>query len=114
MGTASAKRELTDAEREFSYDRQHVPSGQLNKGLDEAPRCGWVLADMKRDWRGEHQPLPVGSPASTTIGVPPVLVINDAEVPVGGLREKLSNIDRGFVRLPGVRPCGLTPVQRRR
>jgi hypothetical protein len=41
----------TDAEREFAYDRQHVLSGQLDKGLDEAARYGWVLADMKKDWK---------------------------------------------------------------
>lgn len=41
----------TDAEREFAYDRQHVPSGQLDKAFDEAPQRGWVLADMKRDWK---------------------------------------------------------------
>jgi len=41
----------TDGEREFAYDRQHVLSGQLDKGLDEAPGYGWVLVDMKRDWK---------------------------------------------------------------
>lgn len=41
----------TDAAREFAYDRQHVLSGQLDKGLDDAPKYGWVLADMKRDWK---------------------------------------------------------------
>jgi hypothetical protein len=41
----------TDAEREFAYDRQHVLSGHLEKALDEAPRYGWVLADMKNDWK---------------------------------------------------------------
>jgi len=41
----------TDGEREFAYDRQRVLSGQLDKGLDEAPVYGWVLADMKRDWK---------------------------------------------------------------
>jgi hypothetical protein len=40
----------TDADREFAYDRQRVVSGQLDQGLDEAPRFGWVLADMKEDW----------------------------------------------------------------
>ena len=35
---------------EFAYDRQRVLSGQLDQGLDEAPRYGWVLADMKQDW----------------------------------------------------------------
>lgn len=39
----------TDAEREYAYDREsHV--GKLDKGLDEAPRRGWVLVDMKKDW----------------------------------------------------------------
>jgi phosphoglycolate phosphatase-like HAD superfamily hydrolase len=41
----------TDDEREFRYDRQHVMSGQLDKALDEAADYGWVLADMKNDWR---------------------------------------------------------------
>lgn len=41
----------TDAEREFEYDREHVPSGRLDKALDEAPGRGWVLVDMKRDWK---------------------------------------------------------------
>ena len=39
----------TDAEREWAYDRDsHV--GQLDKGLDEAGKRGWVLVDMKKDW----------------------------------------------------------------
>ena len=41
----------TDAEREFAYDRQHVISGQLDKALEEAVTYGWMLADMKNDWR---------------------------------------------------------------
>ena len=40
----------TDAEREWAYDRtSHV--GQLARGLDEASKRGWVVVDMKRDWR---------------------------------------------------------------
>lgn len=40
----------TDADREWSYDRgSHV--GALAAALDEAPKRGWVLADMKRDWK---------------------------------------------------------------
>jgi phosphoglycolate phosphatase-like HAD superfamily hydrolase len=39
----------TDAEREFAYDRQSSV-GRLDKALDEAPRAGWLLADMKNDW----------------------------------------------------------------
>ncbi len=39
----------TDAEREFAYDREsHF--GKLDKGLDEAPRRGWLVVDMKKDW----------------------------------------------------------------
>jgi hypothetical protein len=40
----------TDAEREWAYDRKsHI--GQLNKGLDEAKAHGWVVVDMKNDWK---------------------------------------------------------------
>jgi hypothetical protein len=40
----------TDAEREWAYDRaSHI--GTLARGLDEAPKRGWVLADMKQDWK---------------------------------------------------------------
>jgi len=43
----------TDAEREWAYDRDsHV--GQLDKALDEAPRRGWTVVDMKSDWKGVH------------------------------------------------------------
>ena len=40
----------TDAEREWAYDRQS-PIGRLDKALDEAPQRGWVVVDMKRDWK---------------------------------------------------------------
>jgi phosphoglycolate phosphatase-like HAD superfamily hydrolase len=40
----------TDAEREWAYDRSsHI--GRLARGLDEAARRGWVVVDMKRDWK---------------------------------------------------------------
>jgi hypothetical protein len=40
----------TDAEREVAYDRDsHF--GKLDKGLDEAPERGWVVVDMKNDWK---------------------------------------------------------------
>lgn len=40
----------TDSEREYAYDRRsHV--GRLDKGLDEAPRRGWTVVDMRRDWK---------------------------------------------------------------
>jgi hypothetical protein len=40
----------TDAEREWAYDR-HSHVGRLDKALDEAPRRGWVVVDMKQDWK---------------------------------------------------------------
>jgi phosphoglycolate phosphatase-like HAD superfamily hydrolase len=40
----------TDAEREWAYDRKsHI--GKLDKALDEANAKGWIVADMKRDWK---------------------------------------------------------------
>jgi hypothetical protein len=40
----------TDAEREWAYNRDsHI--GRLNKGLDEANEKGWVVVDMKNDWK---------------------------------------------------------------
>jgi phosphoglycolate phosphatase-like HAD superfamily hydrolase len=40
----------TDGEREWAYDREsHI--GQLVRGLDEGPKRGWVIVDMKRDWK---------------------------------------------------------------
>jgi hypothetical protein len=40
----------TDAEREYAYDR-HSIVGRLDKALDEAPKAGWIVVDMKRDWK---------------------------------------------------------------
>jgi phosphoserine phosphatase len=40
----------TDAEREWAYDREsHI--GQLVRGLDEGPKRGWLIVDMKQDWK---------------------------------------------------------------
>lgn len=39
----------TDGEREWAYDRKS-PFGRLDKALDEAPRRGWTVVDMKNDW----------------------------------------------------------------
>jgi phosphoserine phosphatase len=47
----------TDAEREWAYDR-HSPVGRLDRALDEAPSHGWVVADMKRDWKAIFPPGP--------------------------------------------------------
>jgi phosphoglycolate phosphatase-like HAD superfamily hydrolase len=43
----------TDAEREWAYDREsHI--GRLVRGLDEGPDRGWVIIDMKADWKSVH------------------------------------------------------------
>lgn len=39
----------TDAEREWAYDRKSMV-GRLDRALDEAPKRGWILLDMKKDW----------------------------------------------------------------
>ena len=39
-----------DAEREVAYDRDsHI--GRLDRGLDEAPKRGWIVVSMKSDWK---------------------------------------------------------------
>ena len=40
----------TDADREWAYDRQS-DIGHLAEALDQARERGWVVVDMKRDWR---------------------------------------------------------------
>jgi len=40
----------TDAEREWAYDRESSV-GRLDKALDDARQKGWLVVDMKRDWK---------------------------------------------------------------
>jgi phosphoglycolate phosphatase-like HAD superfamily hydrolase len=40
----------TDAEREYAYDRDSTV-GRLDKALDAAPDKGWIVVDMKNDWK---------------------------------------------------------------
>lgn len=40
----------TDAEREWAYDRDSS-IGKLSEALDQAPQRGWVVVDMKQDWK---------------------------------------------------------------
>ena len=40
----------TDADREWAYDRKS-PVGRLDKALDDAPKNGWIVLDMKKDWK---------------------------------------------------------------
>jgi hypothetical protein len=40
----------TDGVREYAYDRKsHV--GTLDKALDMASAKGWIIVDMKKDWK---------------------------------------------------------------
>ena len=40
----------TDAKHEYAYDRKsHV--GTLDKALDQAAANGWIIVDMKKDWK---------------------------------------------------------------
>ena len=50
----------TDAEREYAYDRQSSV-GHLDKALDEANAKGWIVVDMKNDWKTVFPPAPAGS-----------------------------------------------------
>jgi acetyl esterase/lipase/phosphoglycolate phosphatase-like HAD superfamily hydrolase len=42
----------TDADREYAYDAQPKGTGKLVAALEEAPRRGWTVVDMRGDWRG--------------------------------------------------------------
>jgi phosphoglycolate phosphatase-like HAD superfamily hydrolase len=45
----------TDEAREFAYDRKsHV--GKLDRGLTAAPERGWIVVDMKSDWKVVFSP----------------------------------------------------------
>jgi hypothetical protein len=45
----------TDSSREYAYDR-HSPIGKLDKALDTALKKGWILIDMKKDWKTIYKP----------------------------------------------------------
>ena len=40
----------TDKVREYEYDKKPPLSGKLITALEEAPKRGWVVVDMKSDW----------------------------------------------------------------
>ncbi|MGA1540057.1 MAG: HAD family hydrolase, partial [Chthoniobacterales bacterium] len=40
----------TDAEREYAYDQDAKSSGKLVTALEDAPKRGWLIVDMKNDW----------------------------------------------------------------
>ncbi len=39
-----------DAQREWAYDRESS-IGKLDRGLDQAPKRGWIVVSMQKDWR---------------------------------------------------------------
>jgi hypothetical protein len=39
-----------DADREWAYDRESA-IGRLARGLDEAPKRGWIVVSMQEDWQ---------------------------------------------------------------
>ncbi len=41
----------TDAEREYAYDAKPKSSGKLIEALAVAPKRGWAVVDMKKDWK---------------------------------------------------------------
>jgi haloacid dehalogenase-like hydrolase len=41
----------TDAQREYAYDANPKSSGKLVAALAEAPKHGWLVVDMQRDWK---------------------------------------------------------------
>jgi hypothetical protein len=41
----------TDADREWAYDAHPKSSGKLVEALAEADRRGWIVVDMKKDWK---------------------------------------------------------------
>jgi len=47
----------TDATREWAYDRGS-PIGRLQRGLDEREKRGWVVVDMRSDWKVIYSSAP--------------------------------------------------------
>ncbi len=41
----------TDSDREYAYDAKPKSSGKLIEALAAAPKRGWVVVDMKNDWK---------------------------------------------------------------
>jgi len=45
-----------DDEREYAYDANTKSTGKLVEALREAPMRGWVVVDMKQDWKVIFRP----------------------------------------------------------
>jgi hypothetical protein len=48
--TARRKGAPCAAKRQWAYDRDS-PVGRLSKALDAAPKHGWIVVDMKKEWK---------------------------------------------------------------
>ena len=46
----------TDSEREYAYDAKTKSTGKLVEALEEAPKRGWLVVDMKQDWNAIFGP----------------------------------------------------------
>jgi len=46
----------TDGEREYAYDAKTKSTGKLVEALEEAPKRGWLVVDMKQDWKAIFRP----------------------------------------------------------
>jgi phosphoglycolate phosphatase-like HAD superfamily hydrolase len=46
----------TDETREYAYDSHPPSSGTLVEGLKLAPKYGWTVVDMKKDWKVVFDP----------------------------------------------------------
>ncbi|WP_418157200.1 HAD family hydrolase (plasmid) [Pantoea agglomerans] len=46
----------TDAVREYAYDTHPPASGKFISGLRLAPQKGWVIVDMKKEWKTVFDP----------------------------------------------------------
>jgi hypothetical protein len=40
-----------DAEREYTYDAKPKSSGKLVESLADAPERGWLVVDLRKDWK---------------------------------------------------------------
>lgn len=52
----------TDETREYAYDSHPPSSGTLVEGLKLAPKYGWTVVDMKRDWKTVFDPAQCANP----------------------------------------------------
>lgn len=48
----------TGGDREYAYDAETKSTGKLVEALQEAPGRGWLVVDMKRDWKTIFRPEP--------------------------------------------------------